>query len=229
MLKCRNCLSNSALISNRGTVAPFFLKRVHNIHLLSIGELLNKKLNALFPNTIIKKILKFSYTELSNSKLGMKLFKFRSPAKVDIFVCKDCGFICPAHIYEASQLLRLYSDYRSESYNLERSFFEPKYRNIMNLVGKSEDEIRNRLDNVGSLISKYTKLESIETVLDWGGAKENLFPENYATRKFLFSMCLMRNLPNQPLPKSSSLLPIKNLILSRFATSSSMFLPRMIF
>lgn len=182
-LSCRNCISHNTITLNQGTVAPFFLKRVHNVHVMSLGEQIYIKLTLLSPNTLFKKILKFSYTELNNSTLGTKLFKFRSPAKVDIFVCKDCGFICPAHIYEASQLLRLYSDYRSESYNLERAFFEPKYRHIMNLVGKSEDEIRNRLDNVGSLIRKYTKLESIETVLDWGGGEGKFIPRELRNKK----------------------------------------------
>jgi 2-polyprenyl-3-methyl-5-hydroxy-6-metoxy-1,4-benzoquinol methylase len=53
----------------------------------------------------------------------------------------------------------------------------------MNLVGKSEDEIRNRLDNVGSLISKYTKLESIETVLDWGGGEGKFIPRELRDKK----------------------------------------------
>ena len=53
----------------------------------------------------------------------------------------------------------------------------------MNLVGKSEDEIRNRLDNVGSLIRKYTKLESIETVLDWGGGEGKFIPRELRNKK----------------------------------------------
>lgn len=167
-LECRNCGSHNTLILNQGTIAPFFLKRVHSIQLMSLGEQINQKLDKL-PDTLIKKTLNSVFQVLSNTTIGKQLNKFRSAAKTNISVCTDCGFVCPNYNYDDSQLFGLYEDYRSDSYDSEREFFEPQYKNIQSLVGKSGIEINNRLNNMSNLISKYVELQSIETVLDWGG------------------------------------------------------------
>ena len=97
--ECRNCGSHNTLILNQGTIAPFFLKRVHNIRLMSLGKQINQELDRL-PDTLIKKTLNSVFQVLSNATIGKQLNKFRSAAKTNISVCKDCGFVCPNYNYD---------------------------------------------------------------------------------------------------------------------------------
>jgi SAM-dependent methyltransferase len=173
--ECRNCGSRNAFILNQGNIAPFFLKRVHNIELNSLGQQIENQLDRL-SNALIKKTLKLCFQVLDNTKSGKQIIDFRSHATTNIRVCKECGFVGPDHNYTFDELLNLYKDYRSDSYNSERSLFEPGYENIQDLVGKSESEINQRLNNMSDLIGQHVHLQSIKKVLDWGGGEGKFVP-----------------------------------------------------
>jgi hypothetical protein len=91
-------------------------------------------------------------------------------------VPKDCGFVGPDYAYSFKELLCLYIDYRSDTYNLDRCAVEPGYVNIKDKVGKSQEEIECRLSNIDHLINIYTDINKINTVLDWGGGEGKFIP-----------------------------------------------------
>jgi len=98
-------------------------------------------------------------------------------------VCKDCKFVGPDTNYTNEMLHGLYADYRSDAYNRERISFEPLYNDIKDMVGKSEAEINNRLENVSKLLKRYVDVSSINTVLDWGGGEGKFIPKELVHKK----------------------------------------------
>jgi hypothetical protein len=169
---CRNCQSTNIFISNRGSIAPFFMKRVHGIYLTSLEETIVSFLDK-HPKT---KVAIWIFNLFRSLPILRKIFKFRSRAVVDIRICRDCKFVGPDYGYEQNQLSGLYLDYRSESYNRERINFEPSYASLKDLIGKSAEEVSARLGNVSRLIAKHVDVNSIRNVLDWGGGEGKFVP-----------------------------------------------------
>jgi hypothetical protein len=97
-------------------------------------------------------------------------------------ICRDCGFVGPAQAYSFSQLIHLYSDYRSSTYNADRCAVEPTYRQVMELVGKDEKEISFRINHVDRIINDYLDFNAVETVLDWGGGEGRFVPTRLRDR-----------------------------------------------
>jgi hypothetical protein len=98
--------------------------------------------------------------------------------RVSIRVCKDCGFVGPSQVYPFHQLVGLYKDYRSDAYNRDRCSVEPSYRDIMDAVGKSQQEIASRIQNIDAIVERLVPLASIDTVLDWGGGEGRFIPSS---------------------------------------------------
>jgi 2-polyprenyl-3-methyl-5-hydroxy-6-metoxy-1,4-benzoquinol methylase len=72
----------------------------------------------------------------------------------------------------------LYYNYRSDQYNKERSYYEPGYEKIMELVGKNEAELKFRQDNLNTIITNNIQLADIKKVLDFGGGDGSYIPES---------------------------------------------------
>ena len=99
-----------------------------------------------------------------------------------ILVCGACDFVCPALPIEETQLLHLYHDYRSQSYDAERIRYEPSYRRVAPLVGKSPAEHRARLQHVEAFLSDVPDMSSIREVLDFAGADGRFIPTGMLER-----------------------------------------------
>lgn len=179
---CRNCHSKDTIKLNQGLLAPFFVKKVYDIYLPSLEEFLKSiiskttKIKRKFLGTVILNLLR-------GSKLGKTLLRFRGNPTVDIRVCKSCEFIGPEFNYTHEILNNLYTDYRSESYNRERTLFEVNYKKGQKYIGKSAVEVTNRLTYIDTLISKYVDVSKIINVIDWGGGEGRFVPSQLKSKK----------------------------------------------
>lgn len=173
---CRNCKStNVVTISNQGMIAPFFFKRVHNFYVVSLEERVTYYIENTESN--IKKISgKLFLWVFEKFSAGKIILQFRSPVVTDIRVCQDCSFIGPEVDYSYKKLSALYLDYRSNTYNLERSLFEPSYEKIKHCVGKSEIEILVRLKNLDAIVERYIDIAKMINIADWGGGEGKFIP-----------------------------------------------------
>ena len=102
----------------------------------------------------------------------------RSPIRI----CLDCNFIGPSQIYPLHQLVGLYRDYRSDAYNQDRCAVEPSYEKIKDLVGKCQQEIDSRRNNLDDIIDCHVNCKAIQTVLDWGGGEGRFVPTSLANK-----------------------------------------------
>lgn len=195
--RCNNCSSKNTFISENGYMAPFFMKRVHKIHLASFSEFVEDRLKLIRSKTL-NKFISFFYFNLKRLKLLHPLFYFRSPGKTTIKVCIDCSFIGTCYPYSNEELASLYHDYRSDSYNAERVYFEPYYEKLKNLVGKSTDEIDFRIKNVDDIIGNFVDLAKVESILDWGGGEGRFIPSKLRDKKvFIFDVSNEPSISNE--------------------------------
>jgi SAM-dependent methyltransferase len=167
---CRNCLSENVKSASTGIFAPFFLKRVFDIDLINLSQLLQINQN----NQLIEHFQKNNL----NQVLG-----FQSPALTSIRVCEDCGFVGPEMHFSRELLQGLYQDYRLDSYNQERCKYEPYYQHIQHLVGKDVKELTARLDNIDSLLKNHVDIDQFQSVLDWGGGEGRFIPRGLVEKK----------------------------------------------
>lgn len=162
MGECRNCgFASTKELGFRGQVAPFFLKRV--LHLES------RLAPAEHP---VKKILQ-------RSRLLTRVFQraFRQGVFAEIEICPACTFIQTAVPFSDEALGGLYVDYRSSSYNAERSRYEPEYALIASRVGAGDKEVQVRKLGLTEWLRDKIDLGSHFSMLDYGGADGRFLPD----------------------------------------------------
>ena len=81
---------------------------------------------------------------------------------------------------------RLYTDYRSASYNTERIHYEPEYEKIASLVGEHVENGRGRLEALTAWVQPKLSETSL-TMLDFGGADGKYLPALPA-QKFVYEV-----------------------------------------
>lgn len=87
-----------------------------------------------------------------------------------------CHGITPCHEYSFEDLLGLYHDYRSETYNRDRISVEPSYAHIAKHVGAHPLEIKNRNAGVDGFLRRNAEHFSGGTMIDYGGSDGRLIP-----------------------------------------------------
>lgn len=178
---------------DQGRLYPFFVKRVLNFTIYSLGELLD--IYAYNAKSKAKRSLLRTFLFLLRIfSFGRVFLDLRSSAKTDIRVCKSCGFVGPEVYWDYESLKNLYVDYRSSTYNAERTIFEPNYGQIKHLVGKSDEETHARLRNMDTLVEKFIDTNRIKNVMDWGGAQGAFIPTILQDKKVW-----ILDLSNEPL------------------------------
>jgi 2-polyprenyl-3-methyl-5-hydroxy-6-metoxy-1,4-benzoquinol methylase len=90
--------------------------------------------------------------------------------------CWDCHSLLPCHEFSFDDLAPLYADYRSQTYNKERSAVEPYYARICDLVGNDAVEIANRNVAAAAFLNKNKSYFSAGNVLDFGGSDGRFIP-----------------------------------------------------
>src|SRR5882757_7991949 len=172
MNRCRNC-GASALheLGFIGDIAPFFLKRVYRVELAT-----RTSANPL------KRLLQKLTTPLQPliSRLHPVV------ATVELQSCLNCSFLQTKFPFSEEGIARLYSDYRSDSYNKERSSYEPSYAALADHVGQHKE---NGLDRISALTKWLENKVSLNgaSMLDYGGANGQFLP-SFQGEKFVFEI-----------------------------------------
>ncbi len=170
---CRNC--GSPLLRELGfigKIAPFFLKRVFDIEMRV----------PVSPHPL---------KELAR-KIGRpvrRLFSkvFSKEAYLEMQICMTCSFLQVKHLIPEDWIMRLYLDYRSDSYNRERIRYEPSYELIAERVGVEEVEVTNRVKAATDFLIGRLQVGQDFTMLDYGGADGRFLPDIPA-RKFVYEI-----------------------------------------
>jgi hypothetical protein len=172
MNRCRNC-GASALheLGFVGDIAPFFLKRVYRVELVT----------RISPHPLKRLAQKLA-------TLAQPLISRLHPvvAAVELQSCLNCSFVQTKFPFPEEGIARLYSDYRSNSYNKERAFYEPSYAAVADQVGQFEE---GGLDRVSALTKWLENRVSLNgaSMLDYGGANGQFLP-SFQGEKYVFEI-----------------------------------------
>jgi hypothetical protein len=173
MQECRNCGSANLMeLGFVGEVAPFFLKRVLNMEVrTSLARhplrLLARRLGAL-PQRLFAKVY------------GSSVF-------MEMQICLHCSFVQAKHSFSEDALGRLYGDYRSPTYDLERIHYEPTYAAIAKHIGVGHQELETRVAGLTAWLSNQMQLGANASLLDFGGSDGRFLPR-FEGKKFLFDI-----------------------------------------
>ena len=161
ILSCPNCASTQTECHPKGRLAPFFVRRVFGVEPPRLSVMVPSRLGQVIPRLIAR----------------IRWLDRPRPLACPILICSDCEFVCPAIPLSDDQLLNLYRDYRSKTYNDERSLLEPGYAVIADRVGRDPAEVRRRNAHAADFLNGVDGLDQISTVLDFGGADGRFIPQ----------------------------------------------------
>jgi hypothetical protein len=170
--ECRNCGAQATTdLGFIGEVAPFFLKRVLNLDygLAPSGHPVKR---------FLRRIGLFS-------KGFQKIYG--KSALVEIEICPSCSFIQTKLPFPDEAIGRLYTDYRSDSYNRERIRYEPEYAAIASQAGNSTQEVQARTVGLTRWLTGKFNPDGDFSMLDYGGADGRFLP-NLSGEKFVFDI-----------------------------------------
>jgi hypothetical protein len=170
--ECRNCGAQVTRdLGFIGEIAPFFLKRVLNLeyNLAPSGHPLKRFLRRI------------GFLSKSFQKI------YGKSVLVEIEICTSCLFIQTKIPFPDEAIGRLYSDYRSDSYNQERIRYEPEYAALAPQVGSCTQEIQARKVGLTRWLTGKLDVESNFSMLDYGGADGKFLP-NLRGEKYVFDI-----------------------------------------
>lgn len=178
-MTCRVCGSSNTSELPIGRYADFFLLRVDTkkdrfqlysrAHAIRIDPTISHAL----PARALRKARRI-------------LFPKPRPAaqfRTQMQACESCHAITPCHEYSFDDLLGLYRDYRSDTYNRDRISVEPEYAEIAQYVGNNPIEIKNRNAAVDQFLSKNANHFAGGSMVDYGGSDGRFIP-SFAYRQF---------------------------------------------
>lgn len=161
MDRCRNCgAANLRELGFVGALAPFFLKRVLNVELVTHTS-----------SYRLKRLLQ----GLTAFARPMMARIHPTTAAVEVQFCLDCSFVQTKFPFTDDSIGRLYSDYRSNSYNAERCHYEPSYAAIADKVGQYQSGNFDRVDSLTQWLQGKVDLRG-KSMLDYGGADGQFLP-----------------------------------------------------
>jgi predicted SAM-dependent methyltransferase len=170
--ECRNCGRLLTIdLGFIGEVAPFFLKRVLNLEY------------GLAPSAHpVKRFLR----RIAFLADGFQKIYGKS-VLVEIESCTFCSFIQTKLPFPEEAIGRLYSNYRSDSYNQERIRYEPEYASIASQVGTSNQEVQTRKLGLTRWLTGKLVRDGDFSMLDYGGADGKFLPE-LPGQKYVFDI-----------------------------------------
>ena len=172
---CRNCGARVTTdLGFIGEIAPFFLKRVLNLEcgLAPSGHPVKRFLRRI------------SFLAKSFEKI------YGKSVLVEIEICTSCSFIQTKLPFSDEAIGRLYTDYRSDSYNRERTRYEPEYAAIASQAGSCLQEVQARTVGLTRWLTGKLKVENNFSMLDYGGADGKFLP-NLPGEKYVFDISNM--------------------------------------
>jgi len=173
MTECRNCGSQDLVeLGFIGRIEPFFLKRVFNIEMrIPIASSPLKQFVRTLGRPLRKPLSKV----------------YSKTAFLEMQSCKRCSFVQSTQPFLEDSITRLYLDYRSETYNVERIHYEPSYAAIASQVGTDEREVTLRLNAATGFLAGKLEMTPEFTMLDYGGADGRFLPP-IAERRYVYEI-----------------------------------------
>jgi hypothetical protein len=108
-------------------------------------------------------------------------------AFIEMQICQSCSFVQASQPFAEESISRLYLDYRTDTYNAERTKYEPSYESIARRVGVDEAEVRARVSTATSWLTDKLDVTQDFTMLDFGGADGRFLPDLRA-KKFVYEI-----------------------------------------
>lgn len=179
-MTCRVCGSSNLSVLPIGRYAAFFRLRVDTtkdtFQLFSKLDVISADptVSRSFPARVVRKVKRI----LSPSKP-----RPAAPFRTQLQACESCHATTPCHEYSFDDLLGLYRDYRSDSYNKDRISVEPEYAEIAQNVGTDPIEIKNRNAAADQFLRKNANHFSGGSMVDYGGS-DGLFIPSFAYEQF---------------------------------------------
>lgn len=103
---------------------------------------------------------------------------------VNLIHCNDCEFAYYDYRFNDEECGKLYAGYRNEEYQKQREKHECWYtKEINDLIGKNDAEVKNRNKNLIELLKKHTDISQIKSILDFGGDKGQFIPDVFTDAK----------------------------------------------
>jgi len=159
---CRNCEAETMNdLGFIGEVAPFFLKRVLN---LECGF-------APSAHPVKRFLRRIEFLSKTFQRI------YGKSALIEIEICTTCSFIQTKMPFPDEAIARLYADYRSPSYNRERTRYEPEYASLASQVGSCTHEIQARTTGLSRWLTGKINIENDFSMLDYGGADGKFLPD----------------------------------------------------
>lgn len=112
---------------------------------------------------------------------------------VELQSCQECSFIQTRFPFSEEGIQRLYADYRSESYNAERSRYEPDYAAFADQIGGYTENGNSRVDALTKWLASKIELNGL-SFLDYGGADGKYLP-NVSQQKFVYEISNIKPVP----------------------------------
>jgi hypothetical protein len=201
--ECRNCgRTEQKYLGAIGKVNPFFLKRALGIELR-----LPKSPSAVkqMVRDVVAVPMSFFSRVTSQS------------AFVEMQVCEHCFFIQTSIPFSDEEIGRLYADYRTPSYNQQRTKYEPEYAAIADAVGYDPVEVRTRTTALKAFLRKTLGATDPVTILDYGGSDGRFIPDIPGS-KFVYDISDLDPVPGVTRIKSESELGAYSLVLLAHVT-----------
>jgi hypothetical protein len=172
--RCRNCGDTDRLtdLGFIGQVAPFFLKRV-------LGVRLGRVRSASPLKQMVRRLAAVPQRMLERVN--------QPTALVEIQLCEGCTFVQTKLPFHEDAINRLYADYREESYNRERTEFEPWYADMAPEVGHGAVELATRVNAATKFLKDRMEVGDDFTILDFGGSDGKFMPR-LEGKKFVFEI-----------------------------------------
>lgn len=203
MSECRNC-GRSELhdLGRIGMVQPFFLKRVFGVELRAPRS----------QSAVKQKIRDLATVFMSFFPRATMPFAF-----MEMQLCTRCFFIQTKIPFHDEDIMRLYLDYRSPSYNQERIRYEPEYAKIAAEVGQAQREVSSRKSALSAFLRKGLQTSDAHTILDYGGADGRFMPDIPGS-KFVYEISNVDPVPGVVRIKSESELGSYSVVLFAHVT-----------
>jgi SAM-dependent methyltransferase len=98
--------------------------------------------------------------------------------------CNHCSFVGSVERFTEQEEMNLYKGYRGDEYNKIRLICEPSYDVRASFIEDSDGYYANRKIGITTILNRNVSMDSIKTVLDYGGDTGSLIPDilNHAQR-----------------------------------------------
>lgn len=190
MGRCRNCsAADTRELGFVGALAPFFLKRVVNAELITRYSVNRRKRWIQDFVALLDPFMK----RIQQHAVGVELQS-----------CLNCSFLQTKHPFPDEAISRLYTDYRSDSYNKERSRYEPSYAAVATQIGSHTERGLSRVAALTAWLQSRMNLNG-GAMLDFGGADGQFLPA-FTGQKYVYEISDIPPVPGvQRIAEESSL------------------------